>query len=95
MRHQHTQSQRTRRGTKEASGRQQTLIISKCCAKQSYIMLIIEKLCFREKKQLKVFDFKNCDDVSVNIKFHFADQHLLKRRMLLRLPFGFGAFEIV
>ena len=33
------------------------------------IALNIEKSCFRGKMTLEVFDFKHCDDCSINIKF--------------------------
>ena len=45
-------------------------------AKHSSIALNIEKLCFREKRKLEVFDFKTSDDFSVNINWGSADQHV-------------------
>ena len=38
-------------------------------AKHSLIALNIEKMCVRGKMNLEVFDFKQCNDLSVNIKF--------------------------
>ena len=46
-------------------------------AKYYPIALNIEKLCFREKNALEVFDFKKCDECFVNMKFPSADQNLL------------------
>ena len=50
-------------------------------AKRFLIALNVEKLWFREKSTLEVFDFKKCDDVSANIKFPYADQNSLKRKL--------------
>ena len=57
-------------------------------AKHSPITLNIEKWCFLGKLTLEVFDFKQCDDFSVNIKFPQADQNLLQRRTLFYLHVG-------
>ena len=43
---------------------------------------------FPRKRALEVFEFKNCDDCSVNIKFPQADQNLLQRRTCFYLHVG-------
>ena len=66
-----------------------------CGAKHSLIGLKIKKWCFREKMNLEVFDFKNCDDFSINIKFPSADQHLLWRRIFWLLHFGLVLLKLL
>ena len=61
-------------------------------AKHFLIALNIEKLCFREKYELEVFDFKQCDDFYVNIQFPSADQNNFKRRTFWLLHVGFVLF---
>ena len=58
------------------------------CVKHSPIGLNLETLCFREINELSVFDFKTCDDFSVNIKFPSADQNRLWRRTCWLLHFS-------
>ena len=48
-------------------------------AKHCLIALNIQKWWFCENNNLEVFDFKQCYDFSVNIKFLPADQNLLQR----------------
>ena len=43
---------------------------------------------------LEVFDFKTCDDFSVNIKFPSADQNLLKRIIFWLVFFSLVLFKL-
>ena len=63
-------------------------------AKHVLIGLNIEKWCFRENSKLDVFDFKQCDDFSINIQFPSADQNFLKRRTFWGLHFGFVLLKL-
>ena len=63
-------------------------------AKRFLIALNVEKLWFREKSTLEVFDFKKIDDFSVNIKWGSADQNRLKRRTCWLLHLGFVILKL-
>ena len=63
-------------------------------ANHSLIALKIEKMCFREQSILYVFDFKQCDDLSYNIIFPYADQNILWRRVFWPLRLSYLQFNL-
>ena len=64
-------------------------------AKHSLIMLNIKKCASAKTHTLEVFDSKQCDDCSVDIKFLSADQNLLWRRIVWHLHFGLVLLKLL
>ena len=52
-------------------------------AKHSFIVSNIETLCFREKCELQVFEFKNRGDCSMNVTYAPVNQNIIANDCLV------------